>query len=409
MCNDSPNKTKGVKSKKLDRMTCAVFSLVYCALFSDVREEILTNVRQENLEEANFHLEDFIFTCMCIPAYTIGNLMVQMYPQSRKVKKALKANPDIPKSDKLHVLSQKRSRKLVTFKDKFFSIMIGAKFLEEYFYCHGRIKMDMTIDGNAWFSGFQLNADQMNKTMTEVKVGKYLINRTKLGPKWDRNPPEKLDVQSCDTIFSLDYHVAFFYKTIPLIFARRLQYRWFTINKRIPEDPSFMSRTYSLLEFAKFDAFYERCKDKGGSDLNWFSLPVGALLSSKNFAAIWKDEADQGTLRHALHNEYLLQIDMSYAIYDTSPTKLHEGLIELIKVNDVKEKEERKKKKAVPRKIDAPRPRKSVEEPSSDSEDDDDDDENASPAPKDRRRGRTGEEEKASDPTSSPQKKKRKK
>ena len=136
LCNDSPNKTKGVKSKKLDRMTCVVFSLVYCALFSDVREEILTNVRQENLEEANFHLEDFIFTCMCIPAYTIGNLMVQMYPQSRKVKLALREDSKIPKSDKLHVLNQKRSRKLVTFKDKFFSIMIGAKFLEEYFYCH---------------------------------------------------------------------------------------------------------------------------------------------------------------------------------------------------------------------------------------------------------------------------------
>ena len=181
-------------------MTCAVFSLVYCALFSDVREEILTNVRQENLEEANFHLEDFIFTCMCIPAYTIGNLMVQMYPQSRKVKLALRADPEIPKSDKLHVLNQKRSRKLVTFKDKFLSIMIGAKFLEEYFYCHGRIKMDMTIDGNAWFSGFQLNADQMNKTMTEVKVGKYLINRTKLGPNGigilPRNWTFKVAIQS---------------------------------------------------------------------------------------------------------------------------------------------------------------------------------------------------------------------
>ena len=154
---------------------------MYCLMFSDTSTKILAQLDKEGLHEDQFKLDGFIFKCMCIPAYTIGCLFTMLVPTETKLelskavnKKYDKVGPN-GKKDKLYVLSQRKRKTLVEFKNKLLSLIIGAKFLEEYFVCHSQYNMHLQTASWAYQ---QLKFDKTSCTPDDKAViaGKFLIN-----------------------------------------------------------------------------------------------------------------------------------------------------------------------------------------------------------------------------------------
>ena len=226
------------------------------------------------------------------------------------------------KKDKLYVLNQRRRKVLVDFKNKLFSLMIGAKFLEEYFVCHCQYNMHPALNNLAYP---KLKFDKSSCTPDDkaVIVGKFLLNTSNMGAKWTRVEPENLSLQSTETQYNYTNILNAVYKVLPYVFARRMQYADCEVNNVLLPDDSFMGIKHSVGEFVDYGHFYDRTKNKGKKKKDWFQFHKFARFSLKEN---WDLLTTGPILRQALKNEYLLVLELGYNIYDLSKEDLVEKL-----------------------------------------------------------------------------------
>ena len=130
-CNQSPNKSKLLhKLKPPSPLQCAIYSLTFCAMFSDVVEEILATLQSGLLEQDLYHLEDFVFFNMCLPAFAIGGLFRFLVPQDSKWNAAKEViNFGDKKAFKLG--SEEKQMTYLSFKEIMLPLLAGSRFLAE--------------------------------------------------------------------------------------------------------------------------------------------------------------------------------------------------------------------------------------------------------------------------------------
>ena len=88
-------------------------------------------IQGKTLDQKCSDLENFLFESVCIPAFTIGRVIAMKIPDDVKLTAAGASDPK--ESGRLGTISSDHTKTLVVVKEKLLSLMIGAKFLIQYF------------------------------------------------------------------------------------------------------------------------------------------------------------------------------------------------------------------------------------------------------------------------------------
>ena len=137
-CNETVEKSKVLKSdvRHVLTKTCkAVLALTFCALFRDVIDDIVASLDKIPFFKVDHYvLEELIFDSICIPSFAIGNLFRMLVPLPRKEAQAGAQVVDDNIPLKMRALTGRKMLHYIQFKDSMFALMVGAKFLTEYFW-----------------------------------------------------------------------------------------------------------------------------------------------------------------------------------------------------------------------------------------------------------------------------------